>query len=114
MTLPLNKDLIKLKFKNFTVLKITSKEKDDFMQPINLTPKQLAERWHLLETTLSQWRWMGKGPLFLKAGSCISYPLEEVKKFEDMSMQHTITQVDDVAFLKIQLENGLKTKGETQ
>lgn len=51
-----------------------------------LTPEDLADRWNLTETTLSQWRWNGRGPRFIKVGKGILYRLSEIEHFED---QHT-------------------------
>ena len=47
-----------------------------------LTPEELSERWSLPLTTLSQWRWTGKGPEFSKMGKRARYALEAVEEFE--------------------------------
>jgi hypothetical protein len=52
------------------------------MQPSFLTPAQLADRWHITITTLSQWRWNGRGPEFHKIGGRVSYQLQDVEQFE--------------------------------
>jgi len=74
------------------------------MRAIRLIPEELAERWCVLETTLSQWRWFGKGPGFLKMGSRILYRLEDIERFEALNIQTTEIHANDVAFSKIQLE----------
>lgn len=56
------------------------------MQQKLLTPEDLADRWNLTETTLSQWRWNGRGPRYIKMGKGIRYRLSEIERFED---QHT-------------------------
>jgi len=47
-----------------------------------LTQEQLAERWHLSPRTLEQWRWLGKGPRFLKIGARVLYDEEVVEHYE--------------------------------
>lgn len=52
------------------------------MQPIFLKPKDLANRWGIKITTLSQWRWSGHGPHYLKIGRHVSYLLQDIEEFE--------------------------------
>lgn len=47
-----------------------------------ITQEQLAERWHLSPRTLEQWRWLGKGPKFLKIGARVLYREEDVTAWE--------------------------------
>ena len=47
-----------------------------------LTQGQLAERWHMSPRTLEQWRWLGKGPQFLKIGARVLYDERDVLEFE--------------------------------
>ena len=47
-----------------------------------LTQTQLAERWHISPRTLELWRWLGKGPKFLKIGARVLYDEDEVSAFE--------------------------------
>ena len=47
-----------------------------------LTQDQLAARWHLSPRTLEQWRWLGKGPKFLKIGARVLYDETEIETFE--------------------------------
>lgn len=46
-----------------------------------LTTKELAERRHMTEGALANWRVKGKGPKF-QAGRPVLYSLEEVLKWE--------------------------------
>ncbi|MGC1497300.1 MAG: helix-turn-helix domain-containing protein [Sulfitobacter sp.] len=46
------------------------------------TQEQLADRWHLSPRTLEQWRWLGKGPKFLKIGARVLYREEDVEAWE--------------------------------
>lgn len=47
-----------------------------------ITQQQLAERWHLSPRTLEQWRWLGKGPRFLKIGARVLYDETDVDAYE--------------------------------
>jgi hypothetical protein len=48
-----------------------------------LTQEQLAARWHMSPRTLEQWRWLGKGPKFLKIGARVLYDEDVVEAYED-------------------------------
>ena len=47
-----------------------------------LTQDQLAVRWHISPRTLEQWRWLGKGPRFLKISARVLYREEDVIAWE--------------------------------
>lgn len=47
-----------------------------------ITQQQLAERWQMSPRTLEQWRWLGKGPRFLKIGARVLYREEDVDVWE--------------------------------
>ncbi len=47
-----------------------------------LTQEQLASRWHVSPRTLEQWRWLGKGPKFLKIGARVVYDELDIEEFE--------------------------------
>lgn len=47
-----------------------------------MTQEQLAARWQISPRTLEQWRWLGKGPRFLKIGVRVLYDQEEIETFE--------------------------------
>ena len=47
-----------------------------------LTQEQLAARWHMSPRTLEQWRWLGKGPRFLKIGARVLYDENVVEDYE--------------------------------
>ena len=42
----------------------------------------LADRWQISPRTLEQWRWQGRGPLFLKIGGRVIYRLSDIEAFE--------------------------------
>jgi len=47
-----------------------------------MTQEQLARRWHISPRTLEQWRWLGKGPRFLKIGARVLYRELDVEVWE--------------------------------
>lgn len=63
----------------------------NFMKEIRLTPEDLAERWKVPTTTLSQWRWNGKGPQFIRLGKHIVYRLQDVELFEEQKLRRDTT-----------------------
>ncbi len=52
------------------------------MAGMNLTPTELAARWHRSLSTLANERVDGTGCPYIKFGRKVLYPLEEVEKFE--------------------------------
>ena len=53
---------------------------------LHLEQKELAERWRMSPRTLEQWRWQGRGPLFLKLGGRVVYPVNAVEAFEGANL----------------------------
>lgn len=53
------------------------------MKSTLLTPDDLSTRWDINTDTLSQWRWNGRGPHYLKIGRRIFYRPEDVDSFEE-------------------------------
>lgn len=49
----------------------------------NLTEQDLAKRWKISVKTLQDWRLRGNGPVFLKLGKSVRYPLEEILAYEE-------------------------------
>lgn len=47
-----------------------------------LSPQQLAWRWSCSEKTLQRWRTLGIGPVFVKLGGRVMYPVESVVSHE--------------------------------
>ncbi|MFC3052300.1 helix-turn-helix domain-containing protein [Kordiimonas pumila] len=43
---------------------------------------ELATYWKISHRTLERWRWLGKGPIFMKLGGRILYSIQEVEAFE--------------------------------
>ena len=55
-----------------------------------ITPTLLAKRWNMTVTTLSQWRWNGRGPVYLKLGHRVMYRLQDIEAYEHKQLRaHT-------------------------
>ncbi|WP_114393545.1 helix-turn-helix transcriptional regulator [Oleisolibacter albus] len=48
----------------------------------HLTQTDLARRWRISPRTLERWRWLGRGPKYLKIGGRVVYRLEDIEAFE--------------------------------
>jgi hypothetical protein len=48
---------------------------------------ELSRRWSLSHRTLERWRWLKKGPPYLKIGGRVVYELTAVEAFES-SQRH--------------------------
>lgn len=58
-----------------------------------LTPELLAQRWNINPATLSQWRWNGRGPLFVKIGRRVLYRLEDIEAFEKQKIRQNTSRL---------------------
>jgi hypothetical protein len=47
-----------------------------------LTQAELAAIWRISPRTLERWRWLKRGPAFVKAGGRVLYRLEDVTAYE--------------------------------
>jgi hypothetical protein len=58
--------------------------KTDLSEPIFLTLNEVIERYRgqISEGTLRNWRSMKVGPLFLKVGKAVLYPLDELDRWD--------------------------------
>ena len=54
-----------------------------------ITEHQAAEQMALTPSTLRKWRWLGKGPNFVKIGSAVRYEPSTIKAFIDKSVHQT-------------------------
>jgi len=52
------------------------------MEIKHLNQVQLARRWSLSPRTLERWRWLKRGPAFMRIGGAIRYRIEDVEAFE--------------------------------
>ena len=63
-------------------------------KPIHhLNQIELARRWRISPRTLERWRWLGKGPRYLKIGRVV-YRLDDVEAFEAQQMRTSTVQPD--------------------
>ena len=53
----------------------------------HLNQADLARRWRISSRTLERWRWLKRGPAFLKIGGHVVYRLEDVEDFEQRSLR---------------------------
>ena len=49
---------------------------------VHLSQVQLARRWHISQRTLERWRWLDRGPAFVKLDGRIIYRLADVEAYE--------------------------------
>ena len=52
---------------------------------------ELARRWNISSRTLENWRWLGRGPAYLKVGGRVLYRIEDVETFEAANLQTAVT-----------------------
>lgn len=52
----------------------------------DLTPAELSREKKIPEKTLAQWRYMGKGPRYLKLGGHVRYRREDIDAWESASL----------------------------
>jgi hypothetical protein len=49
----------------------------------HLSQSKLAERWNISPRTLERWRWLRKGPPYLRIGGRVVYRIEDVESYEE-------------------------------
>ena len=47
-----------------------------------LTQAALARRWKVSPRTLERWRWLGRGPQYMKVGGQVRYRLPDIEAYE--------------------------------
>lgn len=77
-----------------------------------LKPAELAVRWKIKEPTLSQWRWFGRGPAFLKLGTSITYRTKDIEKFENLQLHELLAHSENPVSLQISQESKLGNNQE--
>jgi hypothetical protein len=50
--------------------------------PIYLNQTQLGRRWGISVRSLERWRWLGRGPDYVKIGGSVRYRLSDVEAYE--------------------------------
>lgn len=66
---------------------IKNNQQEFVMNPNLINPDSLAKRWNLTKTTLSQWRWNGRGPKYLKLGRRVMYRIQDIEEFEGQKIR---------------------------
>ncbi len=64
----------------------------DHKNKILLSPSELAARWKVTLCTLSQWRWNGNGPNYIKVGKSILYDLAVIEDYENERIRQNTSQ----------------------
>ena len=62
-------------------------------QPVrHVSQKELAHRWGLSPRTLERWRWLKRGPVFLRLGGRIVYRLQDIESYEAAQLASPATE----------------------
>ena len=56
-----------------------------------LTQAALARRWKVSPRTLERWRWLGRGPQYMKVGGQVRYRFADVEAYEAAQLRATGT-----------------------
>ena len=59
-----------------------------------LTQAALARRWKVSPRTLERWRWLGRGPQFMKVGGQVRYRLPDIEAYEAAQLRATCTSAN--------------------
>ena len=54
-----------------------------------LTQAALAKRWKVSPRTLERWRWLGRGPQYMKVGGQVRYRLPDIEAYESAQLRAT-------------------------
>lgn len=73
------------------------------MEEKKYEPEDLSKRWNVPLSTLSQWRWNGKGPEFLKFGKHIRYREEDILSFEKQMLRRDTTETKTIQELLLKI-----------
>lgn len=81
----------------------------DLADEVRLTPEEVSAIWNISTSTLSQWRWNGRGPEFIKIGKRIKYRAVDLKLFEKACIKKDTAAKGFIEYLRKR-----QTEGETQ
>jgi predicted DNA-binding transcriptional regulator AlpA len=62
------------------------------MRPL-LTEIEVAKQLCLTTHTLRKWRWLGKGPNFIKIGSSVRYEQEKITSFIEDNIKKSTSEL---------------------
>ena len=54
---------------------------------------ELANRWRLSPRTLERWRWLGRGPQYLKIGGRVVYRLADIEAYEVAMIRYAQSEI---------------------
>ena len=57
-----------------------------------LTEEQVAEQLSITTNTLRKWRWLGKGPAFIKIGAAVRYEADTLATFIRSSVKTSTSE----------------------
>lgn len=60
-------------------------------ETIHLTPEELAARWHTKPGTLAKWRQRGNGPIYVKFGRHVLYPIGAIDAYEQEHLRKAVS-----------------------
>ena len=63
-------------------VRVTPRNEQSSEKLRHLRQGELALRWNISPRTLERWRWLSRGPHYLKIGGRVVYRLEDVEAFE--------------------------------
>ena len=66
----------------------------------HLNQIELLRRWNLSHRTLERWRWLKKGPTYLKIGGRVVYELAAIESFESSQRHAAASVTQDLAVQK--------------
>ncbi len=55
----------------------------------HLNQDELAGRWNISPRTLERWRWLKRGPAFIKVEGSVRYRIEDVEAYEAQQLRQT-------------------------
>ena len=58
-----------------------------------LTEEQVAEQLSITTNTLRKWRWLGKGPAFIKIGAAVRYEADTLATFIRSNVKTSTSEV---------------------
>jgi hypothetical protein len=64
------------------------------MSPTLLHQTELARRWRISPRTLERWRWLNRGPQYLKIGGRVAYRMADVLAYETARRRNTQEQAE--------------------
>ena len=71
-----------------------------------LTQAALAKRWKVSPRTLERWRWLGRGPQYMKVGGQVRYRFADVEAYEAAQLRATNTPAKTTSAAALRLVRG--------